>query len=114
MGVMAPFRPDGGRPEGKTRWREVKVGVLARLKSYRSRSGKVVTRLAQRRLVGVLGEIDDFKRHFWFEALRQGVRSATSVVWLSDGERGFWGLYQACFQGYAQGVLDFYHAAQNL
>ena len=30
-GVMVPFRPDGGSPKGKRVWREVKVGVLARL-----------------------------------------------------------------------------------
>ena len=45
-GVRVPFRPAGGRPEGKTQWREIKVGVLARLQSYRTRSGKRVTRLA--------------------------------------------------------------------
>jgi hypothetical protein len=113
-GVMVPLRPNGGRPEGKTQWREVKVGVLARLKSYRTRSGKVVTRLAQRRLVAVLGEIEEFKLRFGFEALRQDIRNARVVVWLSDGGRGFWRLYKECFRGYAQGILDFYHAAQNL
>ena len=30
-GVMVPFRPNGGQPKGRTVWREVKVGVLARL-----------------------------------------------------------------------------------
>ncbi len=113
-GVMVPLRPHGGRPEGKIQWREVKVGVLARLRSYRNRHGKVVTRLAQRRLVAVLGEIDDFKVRFWFEALRQGIRSTKTVVWLSDGGQGFWGLYEEFLSGYGQGILDFYHAAQNL
>jgi len=113
-GVMVPLRPHAGRPEGKIQWREVKVGVLARLRSYRNRHGKGVTRLAQRRLVAVLGEIDDFKVRFWFEALRQGIRSTQTVVWLSDGGRGFWGLYEDLLRGYGQGILDFYHAAQNL
>src|SRR5713101_5254671 len=43
-GVMVPFRPTGGQPTGKTRWHEVKVGVLARLGQHRTRTGKVVTR----------------------------------------------------------------------
>ena len=30
-GVMVPFRPNGGSPLGKTKWREVKIGILARL-----------------------------------------------------------------------------------
>ncbi len=41
----------------------------------------------------MLGEIDQFKPRFWLEALRQGIRRAPEAVWLSDGGRGFWGLY---------------------
>src|SRR5215831_15000645 len=56
-GVMVPFRPDAGAPRGKSRWREVKVGVLARLRPHHTRTGQRVTRLAQRRLVAVLGDM---------------------------------------------------------
>jgi len=52
-GVMVPFRPAGGDPRGKTAWHEVKVGILARLGRYRTRTGEVVVRLRQRRLVAV-------------------------------------------------------------
>lgn len=50
----------------------------------------------------------------WLEAVRQGLCQAKVVVWLSDGGRGFWNLYGQCFARYALGILDFYHAAQNL
>jgi hypothetical protein len=60
-GVMVPFRPEGGKPQGKIRWREVKVGVLARLGQHRTRTGQVVTRLTPRRLVAVLGDTDALK-----------------------------------------------------
>lgn len=50
----------------------------------------------------------------WLEALRQGLQLACRVVWISDGGRGFWGLYQDRFAHCAIGILDFYHAAQNL
>lgn len=50
----------------------------------------------------------------WLEGLKQGVRKAPRVVWLSDGARGLWRLYDERFQLYAIGVLDFYHAAQNV
>src|SRR5262249_35469500 len=93
-GVMVPFRPVGGAPRGKTRWRETKVGVLARLGQHRTRTGQVVTRLAQRRLVAVLGDIDALAPRLWLEALRQGIRSAPQVVWLSDGGRGLWRLFE--------------------
>jgi hypothetical protein len=36
------------------------------------------------------------------------------VIWLSDGARGFWCLFEACFADIAVGILDFYHAAQHL
>lgn len=108
-GVMVPFRPEGGK--GRTVWREVKVAVLARL-GRRSKSN--APQLHQRRLVAVLGSIDVLRPQLWLEALRQGVLTAPQVVWLSDGGVGFWGIYAACFAAYAIGILDFYHAAQNL
>ena len=111
---MVPFRPHPDDNRGKTKWREIKVGVLARLDRYTTRSGQVVTRLRHRRLVAVLGEIEVFKPRFWLEALRQGIRSAPEVIWLSDGGRGCWGLYEEHLRPHARGILDFYHAAQYL
>jgi hypothetical protein len=113
-GVMVPFRPNPGTAKGKTVWREVKVGVLARLASYRTRAGKTVSRLQQRRLVAVLGDIDTFGHRLHLEALRQGILHSSCTVWLSDGAQGLWRLFETHFAQYAFGVLDFYHAAQNL
>jgi hypothetical protein len=48
-GVMVPLRPVAGVPTGKTRWRAITVGVLARLGQPRTRLGQGVTRLQQRR-----------------------------------------------------------------
>lgn len=113
-GVMVPFRRAQGSPKGRTRWREVKVAVLARLGRRRTRSGEEVSQLTQRRLVAVLGNIDALSPRLWLEALRQGVLSAKLVAWLSDGGCGFWRLYAERFAARATGILDFYHAAQNL
>ena len=113
-GVMVPFRPEGGSPRGKTAWHEIKVGVLARLGQHRTRTGQVVPRLAHRRLVAVLGGIEALKARLWLEAVRQGILHASQVVWLSDGARGLWHLFEECFTAYATGILDFYHAAQQL
>ena len=113
-GVMVPFRPEGGSPRGKTAWHEVKVGVLARLGQHRTRTGQVVPRLAHRRLVAVLGGREALKARLWLEAVRQGILHASQVVWLSDGARGLWHLFEECFTAYATGILDFYHAAQQL
>jgi hypothetical protein len=113
-GVMVPFRPEGGHPRGKTAWHEIKVGVLARLRRHTTRTGTVVARLHQRRLVAVFGDIEALQQRLWLEARRQGILRAPQVVWLSDGARGLWHLFEARFAGHATGILDFYHAAQHL
>jgi len=108
-GVMVPFRPESGK--GSTIWREVKVAVLARL-GQRKKSN--APQLYQRRLVAVLGDIDALRPRLWLEALRQGVLTAPQVVWLSDGGVGFWGFYTDYLSSFSIGILDFYHAVQNL
>lgn len=113
-GVMVPFRSQKGTAKGKTVWREVKVGILARLQQHHNRAGDIIGRLQHRRLVAILGDIDAFSERLWLEALRQGIIDSPQVVWLSDGARGFWGLFDHRFAPYAYGVLDFYHASQNL
>jgi hypothetical protein len=113
-GVMVPLRPAGGTPKGQSRWRAIKGGVLARLGQHRTRTGQLVTRLHQRRLVAVLGDIEALTPHLWLAALRQGSRSAPQAVWLSDGGRGLWRLYEERGAGQARGILDFSHAAQQL
>lgn len=122
-GVFAPFRvPPGVTREDKKRtsWQEIKVAVLARLaKSLRKNDGKVVTVLEQRRVVAVRGDTEDLEPRLWGEALRQGLRSAANVVWLSDGSLWLWnilGRLQARCADFATiiAVLDFYHASQNL
>lgn len=113
-GVMVPFRPNPGSPKGRTRWQEVKVAILARLRRSTNRAGESVTRLERRRLVAVLGDIDALSPRLWLEAVRQSVLTTQIVVWVSDGGRGFWRLFGERFAGRAIAVLDFYHAAQNL
>jgi hypothetical protein len=89
-GVMVPLLPEGGKPRGKSRWRAITVGVLARLGQHRTRTGHLVTRLTQRRLVAVLGDLDALNPRLWLAALRQGIVQAPQAVWLSDGDRGLW------------------------
>lgn len=120
-GVNAPFRVPKGeeRPDGKrTSWKEIKVGVLARLGQREKKDGGQVTTLKQRRVVAVRGEVEAFEPRLWGEALRQGLRSAENVTWLSDGGEWLWkllGRLQArCADISIIAVLDFYHASQNL
>lgn len=113
-GVMAPFRPNVGTPKGKTVWREVKVGILVRFGRRITRKGKEVPYILRRRVAAVLGTADDFSPRMVLEAKRQGLLLAPKVIWLSDGGRWLWKLFSEHFEQHAMGILDFYHAAQNL
>lgn len=113
-GVKAPFRPNGGSPSGKVQWREVKIGILARMRCFFNRRGEQVQKIEQRRAVAVLGTVDDLRPRLLLESLKQNVIEADIVVWLSDGGPGLWNLFSDCFEDFAIGILDFYHAAQNL
>jgi hypothetical protein len=111
---MVPFRPQTGSAAGKTQWREVKVGVFARLGQRLSRTGQPLPKLLHRRLVAVLGDVGQFIPLMQLEAHKQSLPTATQVVWLSDGGRGFWRVFRACFAQVAIPILDFYHAAGQL
>lgn len=113
-GVMVPFRPNGGSPEGKTTWREVKIGIFARIGEKITKKGKKVKVIVHKRVVAVLGNIEIFKPRMWLMALKNGLLDAEKIVWLSDGGTGFWGLFHEKFSKYAYGILDFYHAVQNV
>lgn len=113
-GVMVPFRPVAHSAKGKTQWREVKVGIFARLGQRLTKAGQAVPQLLQRRLVAVLGDIDQFIPLMKLEAHYQSLNTAPQVVWLSDGGRGYWRVFRTCFAHCAIPVLDFYHAAGHL
>ncbi|MEO8083649.1 MAG: ISKra4 family transposase [Ardenticatenales bacterium] len=113
-GVMVPFRPNGGSPKGGLIWREIKIGILARIGQRRDRHARQVPHVAARRLVAVLGTIDDLVVRLRLEALRQRALDAPQLTWISDGARGLWRAFDEVFAGKATGILDFYHAAAHL
>lgn len=113
-GVMVPFRPHKGTPNGRIEWKEVKVGVVTRLGSRLTRKGKKVSVLIRRRLTAVRGKISDLKPRMQVIAFKERAAEAEEVVWISDGGPGFWRMFREAFSHIAHGVLDFYHAAQNL
>src|SRR5436309_13513223 len=114
-GVMVPFRPHPCTAKGKSRWREIKVAILARLGARLTREATRVTRLWQRASVSSgVGHDRRLGPPVGAGRVRQGVRTAVRVVWLSDGGRGLWSVFQRLFQAIrVTAILDFYHAAQN-
>jgi hypothetical protein len=105
-GVLVPFRPYGGSPHGKTRYRQVLVGIVARLKQMVNRRGRTIVKIVRKRLVAVLNNSDSFGKRLWFEAWRQRITYSYPVVWISDGGYTFWNIFQDYFAHWARGVLD--------
>ena len=89
-GVMAPFRPNGGSFEGKTVMREVKVGIFDRLAKRINKKGKEISYLKNRKLTAVLGCNQMLGVRMFIEAVRQGLLTAKTVAWISDGGPGLW------------------------
>ncbi len=77
-GVMVPFRPQARSAHGKNVWREVKVGIVARLGQRVTRTGRTVSVLVRRRLVAVLGTIDDVQPRLWLTAMKEDI---TTAIW---------------------------------
>jgi hypothetical protein len=113
-GVNVPFRPDGGSPKGKTKFQQIKIGLVSRIKKFFNKLGKPVTKIERKRVVAVLGSIEELRDRLWLEALKQNIYLAFPVIWLSDGGAGLWRIFYEKFSHWAQGILDFYHAAQNI
>jgi hypothetical protein len=113
-GVFVPFRPTAGSPAGQTQFQEVKVGIIARVKQFMNRHGREVLKIKHKRVVAVLGNVEQLAERLRLEALKQGIRRTSSVVWISDGARGLWRIFRDTLSRWAIGILDFYHAAQHL
>ena len=115
-GVMAPIRPQKSTPAGKTIWREIKIGIMTRLTERTNRKGEPVPQLEQRRVVAVMGSVDEFMPVLQLEANKQSISQAERIVWLSDGGKGFWRIFESwlIFLNNVTGILDFYHASQNV
>lgn len=112
-GVFVPFRPNGGKPHGKTVFYEIKVGIITRIQEKITKAGKTVTSLLQRRLTAVLGDSEQLTQRLRLEAHLQRITEAEKVIWLSDGGKWLWNIVKNYFP-WVVGILDFYHAAQNL
>lgn len=113
-GVQVPFRRQPHSPAGKTKFQEVKIGIIARIKHFVNRRGTDVVKIQRKKVVAVLGNIDQLRDRLWLEALKPGIRRAPQVVWISDGARGLWRIFRERLADLAIGILDFYHAAQNI
>jgi hypothetical protein len=79
-----------------------------------TKKGKECSVLARKRVVAVLGNVEDYKPRMRLMSLKEGILEAETVIWSSDGGKEFQGVFYGLSDGRAQGILDFYHGAQHL
>jgi hypothetical protein len=90
----------------------VKTAVLFRVEDQvRKASGRGL--LVKKFMVTWRGGPEEFGRRVYAEALRRGLEQAQRLFVVADGGLWIWNLAQEHFPQ-AQGVLDFYHAAEHL
>ena len=113
--LMVPFRLNGSAPRGAIVWREVRIGLIAPLHRIIIHGGHHITRLRQQRLVAVLGSAPALAAHPDLEVLRQGLASAPTEIWVSDGERRFRRILNKILAPISiVGILDFYRTTGQL
>jgi hypothetical protein len=96
----------------RVEWREVKSAVLFRVEDQvRKESGRGM--LVKKFMVTWRGDPIEFGRRLYAEAFRRGLEQAGKLFVVADGGVWIWNLAAEHFPQ-AQGVLDFYHAAEHL
>jgi len=114
-GVMVPFRPHPRTSKGKTRWREIKVAILARLGARLSRTANARDPALPAPVSGGIGH----DRRLGPPVVA-GSRAPRGVHGGASGVAGGWwsGFVERVPAplpgGRGGGDLDFYHTAQNL
>lgn len=108
-GVMVPFRPQPRTSKGKTRWREIKVAILARLGARLSRKANARDPALPAPVSGGVGHDRPVVAGSRAPTSVHGGASGVAGGW---GGRGLWSVFQRLFQAVgAVAILDFYHAA---
>lgn len=113
-GVMVPFRPETNSAKGKTKWKEVKIGIFARLKKSKNKKGKKTSRAIHKRFVASFCGKSEFRHRMAVESRKHDFIRAKSTLWISDGAKDLWSIYEDFFWHKCQGILDYYHLIQNL
>ncbi len=98
-------------------WRENKLGIAFTsdtLIKWRSRKdGQARCRIGRREYVSFIGAAEDFRRHFFALAARNGYGRYRETVLISDGATWIRNLKEMIFPD-AQQILDLFHLKENV
>ena len=103
--------------DGST-WRENKLGAVFSsfdIVSHKTASGKEAHKILKREFISYVGDADTFKAHLYALALRCGLKTAKTVVILSDGAKWIKGFRETyCSDLNVVHILDYTHVKENI
>jgi hypothetical protein len=113
---------DGGRCKvwqnpnklADSQWKEVKTGVFC---DYEQITDKNNNKINKTRKVESIGRVDEsydvFGLRLYLEAVKRGYNQQTRRVFLCDGAKANWEIWQTYFSE-SVSILDWYHAVEHL
>ena len=102
-----------GKQGGRARTREVKVGTVFTHRKPAEPDQRPERDYGSTTYLAAIVSADDFGPLLRHEAIRRGMGSAQTVVFLGDGAVWVWKLARLNFPG-AICILDYYHACEHL
>lgn len=101
--------------DGST-WRENKLGLVFssdNLYSWHDKHGELQHKIQKKEYVSYVGSVDEFQKHLFACALRNGYGNYTNTVLLSDGATWIRNMKELLFPD-AQQILDYFHLCENV
>jgi hypothetical protein len=97
-------------------WRENKLGMVFssdNLYAWYDKHGELQHQIRKKEYVSFVGSVDEFQKHLFACALRNGYGNYKETVLLSDGATWIRNMKELLFPD-AQQILDFYHLCENV
>ena len=97
-------------------WRENKLGLVFssdNLYTWHNKHGELQHQIRKKEYVSFVGSVDEFQKHLFACALRNGYGNYKQTVLLSDGAAWIRNMKELLFPD-AQQILDFYHLCENV
>lgn len=101
--------------EGST-WRENKLGIIFSSENiyyWKGKGGERNHQITSREYVSYVGRVQEFKKHLFASALRNGYGEYENTVLLSDGAAWIANMAEEIFPD-SQHILDYFHLCENV
>ena len=104
------------KDENGSSWRENKLGIVFssdNIYTWTDRKGEKQHKIQKREYVTYVGSVNEFKKHLFACALKNGYGEYEKTVLISDGATWIRNMREELFPD-AQHILDYYHLCENV